>query len=252
MRDMARERDGKGRGNAGATRPRRGPGRPRANPRGAAGPADEQILRAAARLFASKGFANTTTREIAAAVGVRQPSLFHHFASKADILDGLLRRSLAPLGNLLSHLERAPQSAAAKLYHLLRVDVALTLSGPYELGGVVFLPELRAPRFRAVRAAYDRLFATYRELIAEGVRAGTFVSADLDMAARAVLGLDDMAMSWRHQRLAVDPASGAAFVAGFALRALLADASAIDDIRREADTIAVPGGIAEETITRSV
>lgn len=240
---MASRTHGKGGKGAGGEAPRRrGPGRPRAVPQRAPRPADDQILRAAARLFASKGFANTTTREIAAAVGVRQPSLFHHFASKADILAGLLRRSLAPLAQLLTHLESAPHGAAAKLYHLVRVDVALTLSGPYELGGVVFLPELRAPRFRAVRAAYDRLFATYRWLVVEGVRAGTFAPTDPDMAARAVLGLDDMAMSWRHQRLAVDPASGAAFVAAFALRALLVDPSAIEDVRREADTIAVPGG----------
>ena len=36
------------------------------------------------------GYASTSTRRIADAVGVRQASLYHHFATKDDILDALL------------------------------------------------------------------------------------------------------------------------------------------------------------------
>src|ERR1700760_2672764 len=49
-----------------------------------------EILDAAAELFTSLGYASTSTRRIADAVGVRQASLYHHFATKDDILDALL------------------------------------------------------------------------------------------------------------------------------------------------------------------
>ncbi len=52
--------------------------------------AREEILDAAAELFTTHGYANTSTRRIADAVGVRQASLYHHFATKDDILDALL------------------------------------------------------------------------------------------------------------------------------------------------------------------
>ena len=46
----------------------------------------EELLRVAARLFVEKGFAATTTRDIAEAVGMRSGSPFYHFRSKQDLL----------------------------------------------------------------------------------------------------------------------------------------------------------------------
>ncbi|MEH2026584.1 TetR/AcrR family transcriptional regulator [Nostoc sp.] len=45
-----------------------------------------RILEAAQRLFASKGFEGTTTRDLAQAAGVAEGTLFRHFANKKAIL----------------------------------------------------------------------------------------------------------------------------------------------------------------------
>ena len=45
-----------------------------------------KLLSAAARLFRVQGYDRTTVRDIAAAVGIQSGSIFHHFASKEDIL----------------------------------------------------------------------------------------------------------------------------------------------------------------------
>src|SRR5690606_35866151 len=45
-----------------------------------------KLLSAAARLFREQGYDRTTVRDIAAAVGIQSGSIFHHFASKEDIL----------------------------------------------------------------------------------------------------------------------------------------------------------------------
>ena len=45
-----------------------------------------RLLLAASRLFAEKGFAGTTVRDIAAEVGILSGSIFHHFKSKEEIL----------------------------------------------------------------------------------------------------------------------------------------------------------------------
>ena len=50
----------------------------------------QQILVHAARLFGRHGYHGTTTREIADAVGIRQPSLFYHFSAKHVILSELV------------------------------------------------------------------------------------------------------------------------------------------------------------------
>ena len=50
----------------------------------------EQILDAAARLFASKGFHRTTTKEIAEAADVAEGTLYNYFESKNDMLLGIM------------------------------------------------------------------------------------------------------------------------------------------------------------------
>src|SRR5436305_1956876 len=43
------------------------------------------IVTAAVKLFSEKGFRGTTTRELAASVGVSEPVLYQHFATKKDL-----------------------------------------------------------------------------------------------------------------------------------------------------------------------
>ncbi|GAA1140739.1 TetR/AcrR family transcriptional regulator [Nocardioides aquiterrae] len=56
-------------------------------------PADRrgELLAIAARLFADKGFKNTTVRDIADAAGILSGSLYHHFDSKESMVDEILR-----------------------------------------------------------------------------------------------------------------------------------------------------------------
>ena len=42
-------------------------------------------------MFAAKGYANTTVREIADAAGILSGSLYHHFDSKESMIEALLR-----------------------------------------------------------------------------------------------------------------------------------------------------------------
>src|SRR5581483_3968134 len=48
------------------------------------------IVAAAVRLFSEKGFRGTTTRELAASVGVSEPVLYQHFATKKDLYAAII------------------------------------------------------------------------------------------------------------------------------------------------------------------
>jgi AcrR family transcriptional regulator len=50
----------------------------------------EAILDAALGLFSERGFRGTTTREIAAAVGVTEPVLYEHFRTKSDLYTAII------------------------------------------------------------------------------------------------------------------------------------------------------------------
>ncbi len=51
----------------------------------------DELLRIAARLFAERGFRNTTVRDIADASGILSGSLYHHFDSKESMVDEILQ-----------------------------------------------------------------------------------------------------------------------------------------------------------------
>ncbi len=50
----------------------------------------EAIIAAAITLFSQKGFRGTTTREIAAAVGVSEPVLYQHFTTKSELYAAII------------------------------------------------------------------------------------------------------------------------------------------------------------------
>ncbi len=62
----------------------------------------ERILDVAANLFAERGFAGTTLRDVAEGVGLRVPSLYNHFESKESLYAAVLERGMRPLLETLS------------------------------------------------------------------------------------------------------------------------------------------------------
>jgi AcrR family transcriptional regulator len=215
-----------------ASRPR--VGRPRADRRRRARPPEEEILFAAARLFARRGFAGTSTRAIAGAAGLRQPSLFHWFPSKEAILGRLLERTLAPSLAFAEGLAAQPGSPAARLYRLLRFDVRHLCAYPFD-PAFVLSPEARQPRFARFWADRDRLIAHVAALIEEGVRAGELVAPDPRVAALSVVGMGEAALLWsRHGGPRRSPEAASREVAALALRALLRDPARLALLEREA------------------
>lgn len=63
-----------------------------------------RILDAAEAQFARRGFAGTTLRDIAGAVGVREPSLYNHFAGKEALYRAVLERAFGPFFETLDAL----------------------------------------------------------------------------------------------------------------------------------------------------
>lgn len=135
----------------------------------------QRILREAAALFAVNGYHGTSTRDIAREVGIRQPSLFHHFASKQEIADRLFEIDLTRSVTVATALAAAPGSAAVRLYQYLRYELEVTETSPYDLRGLYLTDLIDQPEFARWRAEYDRVLVALRDLTVEGIAAGEFV-----------------------------------------------------------------------------
>ena len=62
------------------------------------------IARAAARLFAERGFDATSVREIVEAAGVAKPTLYYYFGSKEGLAQALITAPLSTLGSTLEQI----------------------------------------------------------------------------------------------------------------------------------------------------
>ena len=60
-----------------------------------------RILDVAEAMFADRGFAATSVREIAEQVQIQQPGIYKHFASKVELYHRVYERALGPLAQLM-------------------------------------------------------------------------------------------------------------------------------------------------------
>ena len=81
------------------------------------------IRKEAERLFAARGYAAVSMRDIAEAVGIRQASMYHYFGTKDDILATLLETTVVASLDRARVLLDGDGPALARLLELARFDV---------------------------------------------------------------------------------------------------------------------------------
>ena len=213
------------------------PGRPRHAP--GSGPADttprEQILDAAAALFAERGFAATTTRLIAERVGIRQASLYYHFAGKDELLIELLTTSVRPSLDAVRRIEAlVPDraTAAAALYLLALIDVETLSRTPHNIGTLYLLPEIQHERYDSFRAERQELQDAYGRLGAQAAWPSVLAGTTPRRLGELLIQLTEVVIQIRRSR---EPDSAdAQTIAGSCLRLCGCPEPEIDQARSEA------------------
>ncbi|AXT84323.1 TetR family transcriptional regulator [Aeromicrobium sp. A1-2] len=82
----------------------------------------DELLQIAADLFATKGFKNTTVRDIADAAGILSGSLYHHFDSKESMVDEILSTFQDDLFGKYAGIVTGHDDPRAKLEAAVRVS----------------------------------------------------------------------------------------------------------------------------------
>jgi AcrR family transcriptional regulator len=136
----------------------------------------DEILARSAQLFAERGVAATTVREIADAVGILSGSLYHHFPSKEAIVEGVVRGYLDDLLAGYREVLDAGLPPRATVERLILVSVEAAVAHAYapevyqnEMGYLRALPGLAE-----VTTAGHEVQRIWHDVLTAGVRAGEF------------------------------------------------------------------------------
>lgn len=189
----------------------------------------ERILREAARLFAVKGYYGTSTREIAAAAQIQQPSMFHHFPTKDAIMLALIDINLDEPTAVARREAASEGSAALRLYRYLAWDIAFICRCEYDLTSAESI--MSDPAFASQYPRYERLVEARRTMIEDGIKNGEFVDVDPDLVQKVIVWILRGDISDCAGKGTPEADETADELASFALRALLRDPSQLDEIR---------------------
>ena len=206
--------------------PRRARGRPRKT-------ADERddgnrrraLVTGAAKLFRRKGFDATSTRDIAAAVGMQSGSPFYHFKSKGALLYAVMEEGMrSAIERQRAVLQKAEQTTAdpqRELAILIRNQFDVLL-GPGSDFIPVMLYESRALNTRQ-RSSLLQLQSDYESAwtpVLEALHASGRLRTDVKLARLLIFGALNWAVQW------YDPRKGAS----------------LDDLTAAALTLFIHGG----------
>jgi len=144
-------------------------------------PRREVILSEAAALFARKGVAATTVREIADASGILAGSIYHWFGSKEDLVDEILVTSMRDLATWHDEAFARADTPAERLRGLVHAAFAIVENHPdactMYVRDYAYLSTL--PRFAHLAADGARVRDLWLTTLQEGMDSGD-LRADLD------------------------------------------------------------------------
>jgi AcrR family transcriptional regulator len=157
-----------------------------------------EVVAAAARLFAERGYHGTSIEDLLEATGLTRGGLYHYMDGKQDLLIAILDELMDPLLARAREIVARPGSAEEHLRAVTRAW--LTHVAAHRDHMVVFNQERRTLERDAawahVRAARRAFEALLDDILRRGVQEGEFAIADPQLTRLALLGMGNHTAQW--------------------------------------------------------
>lgn len=141
-------------------------------------------------LFAEKGYAATSVREIVREAGVTAPVLYYYFKNKEGLYLEIMSEALAAFRAMLGEAERQGGPASERLVNLGRGMLSLFRQDPRVariVYAVFYGPPQGTPAFD-FDEFHNGMVGTVTKLVEEGIAGGEFTGGDVEAKTWAVLG----------------------------------------------------------------
>lgn len=157
----------------------------------------DDVVRAAGRLFALRGFHGTSMRDLGEELGLLGSSLYSHVDSKEQLLVEVVQQGadlFQAHADRVAASDATPEGKVADLIrgHIQIITVNQDQSATF-LNEARFLPEDARSAIVAMR---DRYEATFRDVIGQGIEAGAFRDQNPALATIMVLSVLNALIRW--------------------------------------------------------
>jgi AcrR family transcriptional regulator len=156
-----------------------------------------QLLGAAVRVFARKGYHGSRVGDIAEEAGVAYGLLYHYFQSKEEVLQTIFRENWGVLLERFRAVEDAQEAADEKLAGIAKILLRTWRNDP----DLVTVMVREVARSRHLQEQVDEVreaFAIVQRIVEQGQREGRF-RADVDPGFASWLvygGLEEILTGW--------------------------------------------------------
>ncbi len=159
----------------------------------------EELLGLAATMFAERGLRATTVRDIADAAGILSGSLYHHFSSKEEMVDEVLRGFLDWLFDRYQHIIDTEPNPLARLEGLFMASFDAIEHHHAEV--VIYQDEAKRlsgqSRFGYVDELNRRQRKMWVDVLTEGIAQGYFrADIDVDLVYRFIRDTTWVSVRW--------------------------------------------------------
>jgi len=157
----------------------------------------EQILLAAQKLFAERGFRETNLNDVATQLGFRRQAVYHYFRSKDEILYELIDRAGQAIATSAQPMLDADIAPAEKLAEVVRNHVRQLLNN-VDIFRIQFseLFKLNTDRADELRRDMSNYVHSIANVIKEGQEDGTFVDVPPTTQVLLILGMCNGTTEW--------------------------------------------------------
>lgn len=164
-------------------------------------PADRrgQILQIAAKRFAEFGYEATTIRQIADDAQILSGSIYHHFDTKDEILDEIIRDAVDFLSENSQRIARSDADAEIRLTALILLALG-ELTKDQEAHSILYNERKflrRSPHFEYVAKAKAANYNAWELVLGDGVKSGAFkASVDIFLTISTVIRMLNTCADW--------------------------------------------------------
>jgi TetR/AcrR family transcriptional regulator, fatty acid metabolism regulator protein len=160
-----------------------------------------QLLDAAVRVFARKGFHASRVGDIAEEAGVAHGLLYHYFKSKDQVLEAVFHDNWSILLARITSVEETDEPAAEQLRHIAAIVLRTWLHLP-DVVRVVIREFGRSPELAERIGELAQPIDSIARVIERGIARGEFKQVDPRVAATVVYGsIDELLTAWVLDRL---------------------------------------------------